>query len=213
MKETEQIAAALQQLNRSAVQAVGEGDYPEALSLFRQALAFEEQLGFNGHVPESLMNIATANLLLNDYNAALDAVDRAKGLFLSARRTADLRQASILRGNLLLRSGRYLESAHELESSLRLSPPPEERAAIYAQAAAAFSKLDQEYRSQEYLGRALSDYERLSDNQGITACLRQRAALFKASGRKDLSVRDLQRCATIAGVKINPVYDYETLSC
>lgn len=213
MNETERIAMGLQQLNREAVKAAGEGRYLEALKLFMQALSFEEQLGFNGHVAETLINIATINLLLDDSPAALEAVDRAKVLFASARRTADLRQASVLRGTVLLRSVRHLEAAQEFESTLRLSPPPEERAAIYAQAAAAYAKLDQHYRAQEYLGRALADFERLSDNQGITACLSQRAGLFKASGRKDLAVRDLQRCATIAGVRGNPMEEYERLAC
>ena len=210
MKETERIAGGLQQLNRCAVQAAGSGDYAGALVLFQQALAFEEQLGFEGHVAESLMNIATTYLLLGDHPAALEAVERARELFGAQRRTADLRSAALLRGTILLRSGQYADAARELEACLRQSPP-EERAAIYAQAAAALAKLDQQYRAQEYLGRALADYERMGDRVAATACLRQRAALFKAAGRKDLAVRDLQRCATLAGQRGDALADYERL--
>jgi tetratricopeptide (TPR) repeat protein len=193
MNENERIAASLQQLNRSAVTAITAGEVAEGRELFRKALAFEEQLGFVSHSAETLINIATASLLLEDYAAALAAVDEALELFRNQHRLDDQRRALSLQGEILLRCGRTAEAALALESALRLSPAPVERASLYYQAAIVYRSQEQQYRAQEYLGRALADFDRMGNQQGTQSCLRERANLFAASGRHDLAARDRYR--------------------
>jgi len=193
MNENERIAAGLQQLNRSAVAAVGAGDIAGGRELFQKALAFEEQLGFTSHGAETLINIATTSLLLEDYAAALSAVDGALEQFGRQRRMDDQRRALSLRSEILLRTGRTDEAAQAIEHALRLSPPPEERASLQFQAAVSYRHQEQLYRAQEFLNRALAEFDRLGNQQGARACLRERASLFEATGRLDLAARDRQK--------------------
>ncbi|MBT1071668.1 hypothetical protein [Pelotalea chapellei] len=211
MKETERIAGGLQQLNHTAVQAAGSGDYKQALALFRQALHFEDTLGFKTHAAESLANIATTCLLLRDYSSAMEAADTAECMFREQWRNEDLRTIAVLKGTIMLHSGCYEMAARQFDVCLSQARTPQERGAIYSQAAHALCNLQQQHRAQEYWGRAVAEYERINDIQGTISCLRQRAMLFKTSGRKDLAVKDLQRCALLAGIRKDSMKAYEEL--
>ena len=193
MNENERIAAGLQQLNRSAVAAVGSGALDEGLELFRKALAIEDHLGFTSHAAETLLNIATTCLMLEDLPEALAAVDGALELFQRQRRPDDQRRALSLRAEVLHRSGHNREAAQSLENALRLSPISGERANLYFQAAVVYRHQEQHFRAQEYLGRALAEFDQTGNKRGASSCLQERATLFEAIDRHDLAARDRQR--------------------
>lgn len=212
MRETELIAGGLQQLNRMAVEAAEAGHLEDALVLFRKSFEFEERLNFGGHAAETLMNIATTCLMMGNLPKAIEAVDEAIRRFQEQRRFGEQRKAAIFKGSLLLAQHSWLEAATQFDFSLRMSTDPDERASIYVQAAAALTGMGQYYRAQEYLGRAIAEYDRLKDLEKLAAALKQRAKLFKNTGRRDMAIGDLRRCSSISGSTGDPNTEYEGLS-
>jgi tetratricopeptide (TPR) repeat protein len=95
-------------------------------------------------------------------------------------------------------TGKYGQAAQAFDTCIRMNLGNKERATAYFQAGITFARLNNTLRAQEYITRALTEFERLEEKDSIIECLTERALLFKNAGRKDLAVQDLRKCLKIA---------------
>lgn len=194
MLESQQIADAIKMMNKAAVLELAQLNHGRALEIFTQERILEEQLRLKTQTAETTVNIANIHYLMQDYEAALAELDKAQDLFRKDNNPLGVFKTSQLRGAVYFQKRDYSAAAQAWEMCIRMNLGGEETATAYFQAAVAYMKQNNNFRAQEYLGRALGEFERNGNQTGAADCLRQRAALFKHMGRKDLASNDLRRC-------------------
>jgi tetratricopeptide (TPR) repeat protein len=194
--ENEKIAEALKLMNKAAMMEIAQGNYENALEIFKQNSILEEKLGLKVQIAESLINAANVYYLMKDYDTAHDKLTRALEIFKRERVASGSFRACQMMGEVCFSKKSFDNAAKYFEECIRMNLGGKETALSYFQAAVTYIKLNNYYKAQEYLNRSLMEFERQNDKTGIVDCLRQRSFLFKLMNRKDLAVRDLNRAMT-----------------
>ncbi len=187
----------LKSLNKHAVMDVNSGSYQKAIETFKSAKLLEEKLGLTLQVGESLMNIANTYYLMREYVKSLEKMKSALDIFKSEKYKQGIFNVYQLMGAIYFQTNDYVKASQVFEKCIRLNLGARKQAKSLFQAAVVYSKINNSPRAQEYVKRALAEFEKLSDTEGIMDCLKFRASLFQTLGRKDLSAKDLRRSAVL----------------
>jgi len=198
MTENEKIAETLKMINKTAIFEYSRGNYQQAIEVFERGRLLEETVGLKKQVAQSFVNIGNVYYKTGDYNTALEKYNQALEIFKRERDSAGEYMVYQLIGQIYFCTGQYDQAARIFDTCLRKNMGNKENATAYFQAGVAFARLNNNIRAQEYITRALTEFERLGEKEAVVECLTERALLFKNAGRKDLAVQDLRRCLKFA---------------
>lgn len=194
----EQIAETLKLMNKTAIEEVAKGNYENALEIFEQSQELEEKLGFRLQVAESMVNMANIYLLMQDSGKCVEVLKKAEELFIKEKNSEGIFKVQQVLGELHFRSMDYDKAAQTYEKCLKMNIGNKERGISYFQAAVSYIKLKDNYKAQDYLGRALVELERTGEKTATVDCLRYRALVFTKIGRRDLAINDLRKAMVFA---------------
>ncbi len=200
MIKNKKIAETLKVLNKAAITHLGKGNFSEAIEAFQQSKLLEEKLGLKIQEAESMVNISNAYYHMHEYDASLENLSLALNIFEKEKNRSGIFNVHQLMGSIYFQKEDYKKASHIYDACLRMNLNNEKTALSYFQCGVTYIKLKNFPRAQEYLSRALAEFERVDDNRGIVDCLRHRASLFQLTGRKDLASHDLRRSLTYVEV-------------
>jgi tetratricopeptide (TPR) repeat protein len=198
MTENEKIAEMLKMINKTAIFEYSRGNYAKAIEVFEKGRMLEETVGLKKQAAESIVNIGNVYYTTGEYQIALEKYSQALEIFKRERDSTGVYMVYQLMGQIYFNTGKYGQAAQAFDTCIRMNLGNKERATAYFQAGITFARLNNTLRAQEYITRALTEFERLEEKDSIIECLTERALLFKNAGRKDLAVQDLRKCLKIA---------------
>jgi tetratricopeptide (TPR) repeat protein len=198
MIENEKIAEALKLMNKTAIMEIAAGNYQKALEIFKQSLILEKSLGLKLQSAESMVNIGNTYYLMKEYDKSMEVFTEVYEIFKKEQNVQGVYKIQQMFAGIHFMKKEFEKAAEIYEKSIRMNIGSKEKAEAYYLAAATYFKANNSYRAQDYLTKALAEFERNKDNNGMVNCLRQRALMFKSKGRKDLALSDLRRSAEIA---------------
>lgn len=197
-KLAEELAEGFKRINKAAMRAVGEGNFPEAISMLREGLALEEKLGLTVQMSESYANIGNVYFSAGEYDEALSCLKKAKEMFAKAGHTEGVISTSLTISTILELNEDYPGAQKQLDAAFRSARTGEHRGMLYYRIACLQHKTGLTQRAQESFSRALIEMERLNRQEDILLCLLARASFFIDIDRQMLASRDIARAKSIA---------------
>jgi len=199
MEDNKKIAETLKMMNKAAVKALTQEEFDKAQDIFERSLAIEERLNLKVPSAESLVNIANILCIKGEINEAIAKLNQAMDIFKQEKENLKAFKTAQSIGSIYFQHENYAQAAQMYEKCIIMHIGGKDSATAYFQAACAYMKLGSNFRAQDYLGRAISEFEKIDDKAGIIVCMKKRAELHSSTGRKDLAVMDLRKGIKFAG--------------
>lgn len=117
--QLQNIADILHEMDKKAALHLSNHNYTEALSVYKEVLRAQEQLKLEKLLGHTLLNMANIYMIQNNYNDALDAINRAASMKSIQTNNDDRGNLKICHANCLFNLNRAPEAETELKNELR----------------------------------------------------------------------------------------------
>lgn len=191
------IAETLLNYNKTAIMELTQGNYDNALEIFKKSYFIENQMKFDKEKAKTLINIANTEMLLNKPEKALESSEEALLIFKDLRCYEDYLQTLLLIGKVSFFLKDTKKTQKVFNELIKKSKTDEMKAEAYYNLYDMYIEEKNNFKAQVSITKSIEYFEKSKKDEKLKLALQKRADFFKGLNRNDLAWMDLNKIKSL----------------